>query len=193
MEQFFGDFKKDFQISQEYLTLGFSPSSVPLKQRWRNNGLSADFLADYLTTFFPEDPDNPTSSQRQVEIKGAVSYIANELLENSMKFCNETLSHPISISLELEPDRIIFVSINSVAPKQVAKFQAFIEELLASDPDEFYVLQLERSAEEENIGQSGLGFLTMINDYNAKLGWKFEEISQEPQVVVVTTMVQLEI
>jgi hypothetical protein len=193
MEQFFGDFKKDFQISQEYLTLGFSPSSVPLKQRWRNNGLSADFLADYLTTFFPEDPDNPTSSQRQVEIKGAVSYIANELLENSMKFCDEALSHPISISLELEPDRIIFVSINSVAPKQVAKFHAFIEELLASDPDEFYVLQLERSAEEENIGQSGLGFLTMINDYNAKLGWKFEEISQEPQVIVVTTMVQLEI
>jgi hypothetical protein len=193
MEQIFGDFKTDFQISQEYLTLGFSPSSVPLKQRWRNNGLSADFLADYLTTFFPEDPDNPTSSQRQVEIKSAVSYIANELLENSMKFCDESLTNPISISLELEPDRIIFISTNTVAPEQVAKFQAFIEELLASDPDEFYVLQLERSAEEENSGQSGLGFLTMINDYNAKLGWKFEEISQSPQVITVTTMVQLNI
>jgi hypothetical protein len=193
MEQIFGDFKTDFQISQEYLTLGFSPSSVPLKQRWRNNGLSADFLADYLTTFFPEDPDNPTSSQRQVEIKSAVSYIANELLENSMKFCDESLTNPISISLELEPDRIIFISTNTVAPEQVAKFQAFIEELLASDPDEFYVLQLERSAEEEHSGQSGLGFLTMINDYNAKLGWKFEERSQYPQVITVTTMVQLNI
>ena len=30
----------------EYLTLAFSPTSAPLRSRWRNNGLSADFLAD---------------------------------------------------------------------------------------------------------------------------------------------------
>ena len=43
----------------EYLQLGFQPSSVPLKQRWRNNGLSADFLGDYVTTFFPRDESDP--------------------------------------------------------------------------------------------------------------------------------------
>ena len=37
----------------EYLTLVFSPVSVPLRSRWRNNGLSADFLGDYVTTFLP--------------------------------------------------------------------------------------------------------------------------------------------
>jgi hypothetical protein len=31
----------------EYLTLAFSPLSAPLRSRWRNNGLSADFLGDY--------------------------------------------------------------------------------------------------------------------------------------------------
>ena len=37
----------------EYLTLAFSPTSAPLRSRWRNNGLSADFLGDYVTTFLP--------------------------------------------------------------------------------------------------------------------------------------------
>lgn len=38
--------------SQEFLLINFSSSSIPLNQRSRNNGLSADFIADYLTTFF---------------------------------------------------------------------------------------------------------------------------------------------
>jgi hypothetical protein len=46
-----GNFIENLPPSQEYLILSFSPSSIPLKQRWRNNCLSADFLADYLSTF----------------------------------------------------------------------------------------------------------------------------------------------
>ncbi|HSF76291.1 MAG TPA: ATP-binding protein, partial [Microcoleus sp.] len=72
MTQIFGDFIEQ-PASQEYLIMGFSPSSVPLKQRWRNNGLSADFLADYLTTFFPGNQDDPSTIERQAEIKSAVS------------------------------------------------------------------------------------------------------------------------
>jgi len=51
------------------------------------------------------------------------------------------------------------------------------------------VQQIEKSAEEENSGTSGLGFLTMLNDYSAKLGWKFEIVQEEPKVIAVTTMV----
>ena len=101
MTQIFGDFIDDLPPSQEYLIVGFSPSSVPLKQRWRNNGLSADFLADYFTTFFPSSQSDRTESDRQAEIKSAVSYIANELLENAIKFNDETSQYPISIHLQL--------------------------------------------------------------------------------------------
>ncbi|MGC8711268.1 MAG: hypothetical protein ACP5RH_02650 [Leptodesmis sp.] len=38
---------------------------------------------------------------------------------------------------------------------------------------------------------SGLGLLTMMTDYLAKLGWKFETINTDPQIILVTTMVQL--
>ena len=54
MTQIFGAFMARQGASGEYLKISFSPTSMPIQQRWRNNGLSADFLADYLSTLaFP--------------------------------------------------------------------------------------------------------------------------------------------
>lgn len=191
MTQIFGDFIDDLPPSQEYLIVGFSPSCVPLKQRWRNNGLSADFLADYFTTFFPSSQSDRTESDRQAEIKSAVSYIANELLENAIKFNDETSQYPISIHLQLHNDRLVFLTTNSISVEAAEKFQAFIQELMTSDPNELYIHQLEKSAEDESNTISGLGILTMINDYLAEIGWKFETVQKETEVITVTTMVQL--
>lgn len=193
MTEIFGDFIDDLPPLQEYLIIGFSPSSIPLKQRWRNNGLSADFLADYLTTFFPgsDQAIESLSADKQAEIKGAVSYIANELLENAMKFNDENSQRPISIQLHLNADRIIFVTTNSINPEKVAGFQAFIKEMIASDPSELYLEQVEKNANDETSCGSRLGYLTMIEDYMAKLGWKFQTVQTDPEVIAVTTMVQL--
>ncbi|MEG4404522.1 DUF6272 family protein [Microcoleus sp. MON2_D5] len=190
MTQIFGHFIEQ-PASQEYLIMGFSPSSVPLKQRWRNNGLSADFLADYLTTFFPRNQDDPSTIERQAEIKSAVSYIANELLENAMKFNDETSEYPIDIKLQLESDGVIFSVANSISPQAVDKFQAYIQQLLSSEPSELYIQRLEKNAADESCTNSGLGLLTMLTDYTAKLGWKFQTVHQDPEVIAVTTMVQL--
>ena len=192
MIQIFGDFIEQ-AASQEYLIIGFSPSSIPLKQRWRNNGLSADFLADYLTTFFPGNEDELSTVNRQADIKSAVSYIANELLENAMKFNDETSDYPIDIKLQLESDGLIFLVANSIPPQAVGKFQAYIQELLASNPSELYLKRLEENAADDNCTGSGLGLLTMLVDYNAKIGWKFETVQQDPEVIAVTTMVQLKV
>jgi hypothetical protein len=192
MIQTFGDFI-ELPASQEYLIIGFSPSSIPLKQRWRNNGLSADFMADYLATFFPGNEDDSSTIERQAEIKSAVSYIANELLENAMKFNNETSEYPINIKLQLESDGVLFSVANSISPQGVEKFQAYIQQLLASEPSELYIQQLEKNAVEESCTDSGLGLLTMLTDYSAKIGWKFQTVHQDPEVIAVTTMVQLRV
>jgi hypothetical protein len=191
MSQLFGEFLEDLPAGKEYLILGLSPSSVSLKQRWRNNGLSADFLADYLTTFFSSSENNETSAQKDSEIKSSVSYIANELLENAVKFNNEAAPYPISIQIHLYTNKIIFLITNSVHAQAVDKFQSYIKELINSDPDELYIRQLERNAEGENNNGSGLGLLTLLNDYQAKIGWKFETVQTEPEFITVTTMVQL--
>lgn len=192
-KQTLGDFIHNLPPSQEYLILSFSPGSTPLRQRWRNNCLSADFLADYLSTFFLGNNEQQTDTAKQEEVKSAVSYIANELLENGMKYCVATSLFPISIQIHLNPKFIIFQLTNSITAKQTQYFQRQIKKLLDGDPSEMYLAQLEKNALEEHQGASNLGLLTMLNDYGAKLGWKFELLSTQSEEMAVTTMVQLAI
>lgn len=192
MTQIFGNFiERSHDV--EFLIINFSPSSIPLQERWRSNGLSADFLGDYWAVFFPAD--DTAGPNKRDEVKGAVSYIANELLENAMKFSYSPSRFPISIALHLYGDnKMRFYVSNSIDPQNVAEFQSFIQQLLIADPDELYIEQVEKSAEDD-LEHSQLGLLTMINDYGASLAWKFETIPQEhgQQFTVVTTMVQLTI
>lgn len=191
MSEIFGDFIDDLPTCEEYLIIGFSPSSVPLKQRWRNNGLSADFIADYFTTFFPGSQESPFGTNIKAEVKSAVSFIANELLENAMRFSDEKSQHPVSIQLHLGSDKMVFLVSNTVTPEQTEKLKAFIEELTLCDPGDLLIRQLEENASQESLTHSGLGLLTMVNDYQAKLGWKFATLQKDPGVLIVTTMVQL--
>lgn len=191
MTQIYGDFNEELPGGQEGLTIVFSPTSVPLKQRWRNNGLSADFMADYFATFFPGSEEDATETDIKAEVKSAVSFIANELLENAMKFNDETSPHPISLRLQMDSDKLVFLATNSVNSKTIEKFQVFIEELMNSDPSELYIRQIEKNAEDETLDGSGLGFLTMMNDYPAEIGWKFQTLQENPGVVTLTTMVKL--
>ncbi len=189
MAQILGGFIEQEEGAGEYLKIGFHPSAIPIQQRWRNNGLSADFLADYLSTFFPGE--DPTSTARKAEIKDAVSYIANELLENAMKFSVASDHRRVGIEMFLDPNTVTLYAVNFLEPAKVAPFRKFIERLLTEDAGRLYIEQLERNAENDSDGSSGLGFLTMLNDYDAKLAWKIDQEGKDG--CSVTTMVQLAI
>ena len=142
MVQVFGDFVESTR-KEENLTLGFSPSSVPIQERWCNNGLSADYIADYLTSILHTDENESSNSKYLAEIKSSASYIANELLENGMKYCNEQKDYSITFHVELVADEIRFFLENTIIPARAQKLKDFIEELNNSDPDELYIRQLE--------------------------------------------------
>ena len=192
MPQIFGDFVESFPLPQDSLEVSFTPNSLPIKKRWRSNRLSANFMADYFSNFLPVDENDPAQKRRIKESKGAVSYVANELLENAIKFNDRGTNFKIKFGIyfiqEADMTAVLFAT-NSVSAEGLDKFQKFIQELLCSDPEKLYVQQIEKSAEEENSEASGLGFLTMINDYSAKIGWKFEIVQKDPKMIAVTTMV----
>ncbi|PSF39465.1 ATP-binding protein [Aphanothece hegewaldii CCALA 016] len=193
MIQIYGDYEEELLVNQQFLLISFAPSSIPLKQRWRNNGLSADFVADYMGTFFPISEDDPSTIKKQAELKSAVSYIANELLENAMKFHDQSSEYPIKFGIHLLNETIILFSKNCIELAILERFQSVIKELLESDLGELYIQQLEKvaEAEQENYTtNSGLGLITIMYDYLAKLGWKIETLSAS-KVTIVTTMVQL--
>lgn len=183
------DYMNEAGTNAEFLMINFSPTSIPLQHRWRNNGLSADFLADYLSTFFPGEDDE--SLNRRSEIKGGISYISNELLENAMKFNFAPAKHSVSIGMELQTDKVVFYVSNCVDVSISESFITCIQMLLTQDANELYVAKLMENEEEEQTSDSGLGYLTMINDWNAVLAWKFEDLEEDPGAQKVTVMVQL--
>jgi hypothetical protein len=191
MIRIFGPFIARKDDDGEHLQIGFSPTSIPIQQRWRNNGLSADFLADYLSTFFPGD--DSAAAEPYAELKSAVSYVANELLENAMKFSYAPSQHAISIAMYLEADAVSLYVTNSVDPHAVASFQQAIERLLTEDTDTLYMAQLTHNTESDSPDGSSLGYLTMLHDYGAALAWRFAPSLQDPDVVTVTTMARLSV
>jgi hypothetical protein len=171
----------------EYLMLEFSPLSVPLQSRWRNNGLSADFLGDYVTTFLPANGDVVAAGKRQNEIRHAVTYIANELLENAMKYHQRGVNIPIGIHLELSAENITVTVSNGVGSGDAQIYKSYVENILQADSTELLAKQLEESATGKEPNKSCLGLLTMINDYGVKLGWQFEPHAGHVNTTLVST------
>lgn len=175
--------------TQEFLIVSFASTLLTIQDRWRNNSLSADFLASYWGTFFP--PHDRSSHPKRAEVFDSVSFIANELLENAVKFNYEAPRHPIRIALYLHPEELRFYVTNCIQPDTAKRFQDFIEQLQSEDPAAMYIHQLESEPDEELGVYSRLGFLAMINDYEVDLAWKFETLAEDPVAMAVTTLVRL--
>lgn len=194
MHQIFGDYINVLPPDRDSLELSFTSTSEDIKNLWRNQRLSAHFLANCFINFLPLDENNPEEEQRIKEAQGSISYVANELIENAVKFNLETSNHQVKLGIYfLESPELIAVifATNTIDKAQAEIFQTFIKQLLVSDPQEMYVQQVEASAQNNDFSRSGLGFLTMINDYQARLGWKFEPLPTLPDVIAVTVMAQL--
>ncbi|HAC64353.1 MAG TPA: ATP-binding protein [Cyanothece sp. UBA12306] len=194
MDKIFGDFLENFIPDQDCLQIIFTPTSTPIKKRWKNNRLSAHFIADYFASFLPIDLHDSKYTERVNNSKNAVSYIVNELLENAMKYNDELSNYKIKIGINFLKDQdlkaVIFCQ-NSIKYKAVDSFQKYLQELLLCDLEAHYISAIEKNATDPNSENSGLGLLTIINDYSARMGWKFETVLDNPKIITVTTMAQI--
>ncbi len=191
MSQIFGSYANDIPSTKQYVTIVFAPLTLPV--RWSNIGLSADFIAQYFEAYFPEVDSEATEATSPHEIRHSISYIANELMENAVKF-NYDKSIEISLTVSLGANELIFVACNSVEAIRLASLQVFIKKLLSKDPGELLIQRIEENFANEGPNKpsgSGLGLLTIMNDYKAKIGWKLEEVLDRPDLALVTTMVRL--
>ncbi|NJN22133.1 MAG: ATP-binding protein [Leptolyngbya sp. RL_3_1] len=186
----YGTFLEDLP-TEEHLTLQFAPARSPRNRRWKNYGLSADFLGDYFAEFFPGDALPESKINRQETARAAISYIANELLENGVKYSDGLANLPIVITLQLYAEKIVIEVTNHATPQAVAAYQQFIERLLNANLEQLYTEQLEKTA--LGSGDSSLGILTMVKDYGAELGWRFQVQTVNPDVTRVQVMAHLQI
>jgi hypothetical protein len=186
----FGRCTATLENSREYLTIYFSPSASARQERWRNYGLSADFLGDYFANFFPGDDLCDRRSNQRSLIRASISFVANELLENAIKHNDEQVREPISISLYLYTDHIVFHSVNYTNLAMAIQFKQFIQTLLATDDvHDLFTKQLEKTA--GGSGKSGMGILTMVCDYGIEFGWMFRPVPKYSNIIQVDALAYL--
>ena len=149
-------------------------SCTDMLQHWRRVSLSSDFLAKYYSFYFPYREKAKGRISREAA-ENSISFVLNELIENTAKYSNTTDTGVRVLLLE----RTIQLEVsNAVTAALAEEFQASMREVLAGDTEALYISKLEANLQGAR-SDSGLGFLTLINDYQIQLGFKFEKTGND--------------
>jgi hypothetical protein len=161
-------------------------NSQEMMRNWRTVSLSSDFFARYYSYYFPYKEKAKERISRDMA-ENSISFVLNELIENTAKYSNAG-DQTVSIRVMLLEDDIVFSISNFVTATMAESFSRLAREILESNPEELYLLRLEKNTQSEQ-GGSGLGYLTLINDYGVALGFKFEPAG--PDLAQVTVQARM--
>jgi hypothetical protein len=153
-----------------------------MSRSWRRCGLTADFLARYYSYCFPYR-EKATDRISREAAENTISYILNELIENTAKY-SDAQNKNVEVLVSLRESDILFEVSNHVTEQRADGFLRLARGLLEGNAEELYVTQLEK-----NTDSSGLGYLTMINDYGVNLGFRVDRPGEGAfRVTVQATM-----
>jgi len=161
--------------------------SDDLFRNWRRVSLSADFLARYYSYFFPYREKARDRMSRE-NAENSISFVLNELVENTAKY-SDARDKAVDIRIWLLENVLLFKVTNFITAKFGQSFAAVAREILEGNPEELYLRRLEKNTEDDG-GGSGLGYLTLINDFGVTLGFKFEKLEEESTRVTVQAMMK---
>lgn len=138
----------------------------PLELTWHHASTTSEFLGEFFALRSAE------LSLDYNETRHSIGYLVNELLENAVKF-----RHPGDITIEtsIEGARFEVRVSNLVSQETAERFSALLDEIVGRDPGELLIERIEANAMDENSSASGLGLLTLMSDYGARLGWRFSD------------------
>lgn len=148
---------------KQLMRIAVSTAQIPLK--WSDCSSTADFLSHYYAGIFALD----RSEAQVTDISHSVSYMANELIENAVKFRTEG---DVTIDAGVDGGDFLLRIANWIDQNTSTRFRALLEELTAGDPGELLIQRIEANAI-DGKGGSGLGILTLMNDYGVRLSWSF--------------------
>jgi len=138
----------------------------PLGLTWQHSSITADYLGEFYAL---------RAAAEGLEynmVRHSIVYLVNELLENALKF---RAPGDIEIATALADGGFEIVVSNVITTATAEKFGVLLAEITSRDPGELLIERIEANAADENSSGSGLGLLTLMNDYGARLGWRFEE------------------
>lgn len=149
----------------------------PLAVSWQHASATCEFLGDVFAMRCARDGFDYT------EARHSIIYLVNELLENAIKFRSPG---DISIDCSFEDGNFEITVTNHAAAGVAQRFQELLAEVTSRDPGEMLIERIEANAADESSSASGLGILTLMNDYGARLGWRFGDAAPEGHVLLST-------
>ena len=191
MNDSIGVFREDWPASEGVLlaaplaSLVFYPADFAV--RWSQCSATAEFLAGYFAAI---DACRSADDSTRRELLGTLSYIVNELVENAVKF---SVGDTVQVTVRVDAGELTVAVSNQILAAAAPPLALKFGELLAGDPQELLFARVEANAEDPADRVSGLGFLTMMSDYGARLGWRFTGLRDNPQNVLLTTMARLDL
>jgi hypothetical protein len=149
----------------------------PLELNWSHCGATAEFLGDFFAGLAAGKKLDAN------EARHSIAYLANELLENAVKF---RAPGEIALTASLEASAFKLQLSNKTAPETAARFETLLAEITSRDPGDLLIERIEANAADPEAGGSGLGLLTLMNDYGAELGWTLEQEKPDASVRIET-------
>ncbi|WP_292588093.1 ATP-binding protein [Mesorhizobium sp.] len=149
----------------------------PLDLSWRHCATTSDFIADLFALRFQ------SSRNDYMEVRHSIGYVVNELIENAVKF-----RAPGEIVIEASMDSECFklkVS-NDVDNENASEFQSLLADITVGDPKDLLIQRIEENAANPDVARSGLGLLTLMSDYGARLAWIFSPADESDRIYLET-------
>jgi hypothetical protein len=144
---------------------------------WQHASATCEFLGDMFASHCAK------AGQDYAEARHSIIYLVNELLENAIKFRSPG---DVAIAGSLDSGNFELTVTNSASPEVASGFQALLAEVTTRDPGDLLIERIEANAADENSSASGLGILTLMNDYGARLGWNFREDASGQTIILST-------
>lgn len=148
----------------------------PLELSWHHCATTSDFISDLcvLRTRLP--------FQQVRDVRHSVAYLANELIENAVKF---RASGDVGVQAAIT-DRTFTIKVrNRIGAAAAQRLQALVSGLVAGDAADLLIQKIEANAQ-SGTGESGLGLLTLMSDYGVRLAWTFEPVDRADEVCLET-------
>lgn len=181
--------KKEFTIGEyrnidEYkdkIKLYINIPHAEVKDYWNRCGLTSNFIASYIALSYSDEKN----------ITNSLSFIINELLENSIKYSSES-DKGVEICFLQKDETVIIEISNDICKEQMKKMKCIAENIVNGDcVNDKYLDIISANAKLSN--GSGVGLLTIISYYNVVVGFKFIAVDEFNEAFRLSVQVRINV
>lgn len=149
----------------------------PIDLNWQHCSVTSEFVGEFFGLHCRR------AKLDYNEARHGIGYLVNELLENALKF---RAPGDIVIDSSLDGNCFEIRVTNRIDDATSERFQPLLAELTTRDAGELLIERIEANAEDAAATGSGLGLLTLMSDYGARLGWRFSRQPATPYIQLET-------